>query len=117
MRAAIRTLRDTAGNKKIAVLGDMLELGDYAETAHTQVGEMVGEYGIDYLLAYGKDAAFYVSAAKNSGCENAFLFDDKDALTKKLLEITNDGDAVIFKGSRGMKLEDVINSAYKVWEK
>lgn len=36
----------------------MLELGDYAETAHTQVGEMVGEYGIDYLLAYGKDAAF-----------------------------------------------------------
>lgn len=117
MRAAIRTLRDTAGNKKIAVLGDMLELGDYAETAHTQVGEMVGEYGIDYLLAYGKDAAFYVSAAKNSGCENAFLFDDKDALIKKLIEITNDGDAVIFKGSRGMKLEDVINSAYKVWEK
>lgn len=117
MRAAIKTLHDIAGNKKIAVLGDMLELGDYSKTAHTQVGEMIGENNIDYLLAYGKDAAYYVSAAEKSGCKNALLFDDKQALTKKLLEITNDGDVVIFKGSRGMKLEDVINSAYKVWEK
>lgn len=116
MRAALRTLHDTKGNKKIAVLGDMLELGDYAKTAHSSVGEMVAENKIDYLLAYGNDAKYYVESAKAGGVENAFLFDDKQELSKKLLEITNDNDVVIFKASRGMKLEDIMNIVYKEWE-
>jgi UDP-N-acetylmuramoyl-tripeptide--D-alanyl-D-alanine ligase len=45
------------------------------------------------------------------------LFDNKEELSNKLLEIANDDDVVIFKGSRGMKLEDVINTVYKRWEK
>lgn len=117
MRASLRTLHDIAGNKKIAVLGDMLELGDYAKTAHTMVGEMVAENKIDYLLAYGKDAKYYVESAKNGGVENALLFDDKEKLAEKLMEIASSNDVVLFKGSRGMKLEDVINSVYKGWEK
>lgn len=117
MRAALRTLHDTKGNKKIAVLGDMLELGDYSKKAHSQVGEMVAEYKIDYLLAYGKEAQYYVNSAKAGGVENAFLFDDKEALSQKLLEITDSADVVLFKGSRGMKLEDIINNVYKGWEK
>lgn len=117
MRAALKTLHDIKGNKKIAVLGDMLELGDYAEQAHTEVGKMAAENQVDYLLAYGSDAEYYVSAAKQNGCKNAYLFDDKSALSEKLLEIADDNDAVIFKGSRGMKLEDVINTVYKRWEK
>lgn len=117
MQAAMRTLHDTAGNKKIAVLGDMLELGDYAKTAHTAVGKMVGDNDIDYLLAYGTDAKYYVSSAIENGCENAFLFDNKDALAEKLMEIAQDNDVVLFKGSRGMRLEDVMNIVYKGWEK
>lgn len=117
MRAALKTLHDIKGNKKIAVLGDMLELGDYAKEAHSMVGEMVAENKIDYLLAFGCDAKYYVQTAKEKGCQNAFLFDDKAELSKKLVEIANSGDAVIFKGSRGMKLEDVINTVYKEWEK
>lgn len=117
MRAALTTLRNTEGNKKIAVLGDMLELGDYAETAHSMVGEMVAENNIDYLLAYGENAKYYYSTAKENGCKEAYLFDDKAELSKKLLEIIEVGDAVIFKASRGMKLEDVINTVYKEWEK
>jgi UDP-N-acetylmuramoyl-tripeptide--D-alanyl-D-alanine ligase len=117
MRAALKTLHDTKGNKKIAVLGDMLELGDYSQQAHTLVGEMVAENKIDFLLAYGTDAKYYVNAAKENGCNNAFLFDNKDSLSNKLLEIADDNDVIIFKGSRGMKLEDVINTVYKRWEK
>lgn len=117
MRAALSTLHDTKGNKKIAVLADMLELGDYAENAHRLVGEMAAEYNIDYLLAYGSDAKYYYESAKEKGCKNVFLFQDKTALSEKLIEIANPGDAVIFKGSRGMKLEDVINDVYKEWEK
>lgn len=117
MRAALRTLHDTNGNKKIAVLGDMLELGDYSKTAHSLVGEMVAENKIDYLLAYGNDAKYYVESAKMGNVENAILFDDKKALAAKLLEIASDDDVVIFKGSRGMKLEEIMEIVYKEWEK
>lgn len=116
MRAAMKTLHDTKGNKKIAVLGDMLELGDYSRQAHLSVGEMVAENKIDYLLAYGNDAKYYVEAAENGGVENAFLFDDKESLASRLLEIANDNDVVIFKGSRGMKLEEIMQIVYKEWE-
>lgn len=117
MRAALKTLSNIKGNKKIAVLGDMLELGDYAKTAHTEVGKAVAENKIDFLLAYGNDAKFYVDGAKQSGVENAFLFDDKEKLSEMLLNIATKGDAILFKGSRGMKLEDVINTVYKGWRK
>lgn len=117
MNAALRTLHDKKGNKKIAVLGDMLELGDYAETAHSSVGKMVADNDIDYLLAYGNDAKYYVSSAVDNGCKQAFLFDDKSALADKLLELAESGDVVLFKGSRGMKLEEIMNIVYKRWEK
>lgn len=117
MRAALKTLSDIKGNKKIAVLGDMLELGEYAKTAHMDVGAMVGENKIDYLFAYGNDAKYYVEGAKQSGVQNAFLFDDKEKLSDMLLKTAGVGDAVLFKGSRGMKLEDAINTVYKGWRK
>lgn len=117
MRASLKTLHDTPGGKKIAVLADMLELGDYSRTAHSNVGKMVADNGIDYLLAYGKDAKYYVSEAVSGGCTNARLFDSKEELASRLSDIANPGDVVMFKGSRGMKLEEIINIVYKEWEK
>ena len=117
MRAALKTLHDTKGNKKIAVLADMLELGEYSIKAHSEVGKMVADNKIDYLLAYGNDAKYIVEAAKLNGVDNSFLFDDKNVLTDKLISIVDKKDVVIFKGSRGMKLEDVINKLYKELEK
>jgi UDP-N-acetylmuramoyl-tripeptide--D-alanyl-D-alanine ligase len=109
-------LHDTDGNKKIAVLADMLELGEYSKQAHLSVGEMVAENKIDYLLCFGNDAKYYCQSAKENGVSNAFLFDDKDSLSEKLIDIASKGDSIIFKGSRGMKLEDVINKVCKRWE-
>lgn len=117
MKAALSTLKSINANKKIAVLADMLELGDYSFEAHSSVGALAGEKKIDYLLAYGEHAKAYVSSAKQNGLENAFHFDSKQALCDKLLELAQSGDAVLFKGSRGMKLEEVISLAYKRWEK
>ncbi|MGN0515968.1 UDP-N-acetylmuramoyl-tripeptide--D-alanyl-D-alanine ligase [Eubacterium sp.] len=116
MRASLKALADIKGNKKIAVLADMLELGEYSKEAHSSVGNMVAENKIDVLLAYGKEAKYYVENAIANGIE-AYLFDDKQALADKLLECASSGDVVLFKGSRGMKLEDVINTVYKGWEK
>lgn len=114
MRAALTTLADTEGKRKIAVLADMLELGDYSEQAHKAVGEMVVKNKIDYLFTYGEMAAHIVSRAEEMGMKNAFHFDSKDELCEKLIPIIEKGDTIVFKASRGMKLEDVINKVYEV---
>ncbi|MCM1115719.1 MAG: UDP-N-acetylmuramoyl-tripeptide--D-alanyl-D-alanine ligase [Clostridium sp.] len=114
MKAALKTLANTNGNRKIAVLADMLELGDYSKTAHTQVGKMVYDNSIDYLMTYGDMAKCIVSAAKSKGMENAYHFDTKEALADALIRLVRSGDVVMFKASRGMKLEDVINKLYEV---
>ena len=116
MRASLGTLGNMNANKKIAVLGDMLELGDYSKEAHLSVGKMAGENNIDCVLAFGKNAKYYISAAKENGVKDAVLFDDKTKLSDYLASLAQDGDAVLFKGSRGMKLEDVMNTVYKRWE-
>ena len=117
MNAAIKTLANTKANKKIAVLGDMLELGDYSKKAHYEVGQAVADNKIDFLLAFGNDAKYIVDGAKENGMKSAFYFNNKEELSNKLFELANKGDAVIFKASRGMKLEDVINNVYDRWEK
>lgn len=117
MKAAITTLANTKGNKKIAVLSDMLELGDYSEQAHTDVGRMAADAGLDYLLTVGEMSRFIVNGAKENGLKNVFHFDSKEELTEKLLELLEAGDTVAFKASRGMKLEDVIHSVYDRWGK
>ena len=67
-------------------------------------------------LAFGNDAKYYISAAKENGVKDAVLFDDKTKLSDYLASLAQDSDAVLFKGSRGMKLEDVMNTVYKRWE-
>lgn len=117
MRAALQTLGKLPVHRRYAVLGAMLELGDYAKEAHTQVGKMAAENGIDGVLAYGADAAYIVGAAKQAGLENARLFDTKEALAQSLAQQVQPGDGVLFKGSRGMHLEDVMHTVYERWEK
>ena len=117
MRAALQTLGKLPVHRRYAVLGAMLELGDYAKEAHTQVGKMAAENGIDGVLAYGADAAYIVEAAKQAGLENARLFDAKEALAQSLAQQVQPGDGVLFKGSRGMHLEDVMHTVYERWEK
>lgn len=117
MRAALQTLGELPVNRRYAVLGAMLELGDYAKEAHTQVGKMAAENGIDGVLAYGADAAYIVEAAKQAGLENARLFDTKESLAQSLAQQVQPGDGVLFKGSRGMHLEDVMHTVYERWEK
>ena len=97
------------GKRKIAVIADMLELGDFSEEAHRNCGRFLAEAGVDLLLTYGEKAKFVAEEAKNSGLLRVFEFDDKTELSRHLIDLLKEGDVVAFKGSRGMKLEDVIN--------
>ncbi len=98
--------------RRIAVLGDMLELGEYSRKAHHDCGVKVAESGADMLFAYGPFAAFYVEGAGEG--VKARLYDEKEQLSADLAEVLKPGDVILFKASRGMKLEDVYNKVYEL---
>lgn len=115
-RAGLNSLCKLAKGRKIAVLGDMLELGSYSETAHRAVGEYAAKCGIDALLTYGEQSKFMAAAAYEAGLKNTFVYTDKKRLTEDLRNHVLPGDTVLFKASRGMRLEEVFLELYKYWE-
>ena len=112
-KASMNALMSIDGNRHIAVIGDMLELGSYSETAHRQVGSFAAEKNIDILFTYGKEAEFSADSAKKGGLEKVFSFDNKEKLAKEILSNLEKGDVISFKASRGMRLEEVIKMIYE----
>jgi UDP-N-acetylmuramoyl-tripeptide--D-alanyl-D-alanine ligase len=115
-KAGLNSLCKIAKERKIAVLGDMLELGSYSETAHRNVGEYASECKVDMLFTYGEQSQFMADSAKKSGLLNVYSFTDKNELTKALLSEIRTGDTLLFKASRGMKLEEVFEKIYEQWD-
>jgi MurE/MurF fusion protein len=106
MAAALQTLAERAHSlPKIAVLGDMLELGDHAPSAHKEIGELAKKLGIK-VIALGDHAATVVNAA---GGDSMVVLTHEDAADAALSE-TEHGGWVLLKGSRGMKLEGVLEA-------
>lgn len=101
------------GRRKIAVIADMLELGSYSEKAHSDCGRFLADAGVDMLLTYGTLSKYTAESAKKNGVIRVFDFDDKKELANHLCQILKPGDVVAFKGSRGMKLEEVIETVKK----
>lgn len=111
-KAALTVLGDMKGKRKIAVLGDMLELGSYSRQLHETVGGFVSENKIDILLTFGENSVWINKAAESGGVAVSFHFDSKKDLSDKLFSILESGDAVLFKASRGMKFEEIISDIY-----
>jgi UDP-N-acetylmuramoyl-tripeptide--D-alanyl-D-alanine ligase len=104
--AAVRTLDAVSGaGKKIVVLGDMLELGDVAEEEHRRVGKDIAAMRYDYLLSFGPMMKYLHEESDSSRSTH---FEQKNMLAEYLAELLSPGDTVLVKGSRGMKMEDVI---------
>ncbi len=111
MMAALQVLSDLAGSRrKIAVLGDMFELGSYEAEGHRLVGEKAAALGVDILIAIGERAKLLAEGARESGFEGILLhFDSKDAVIDYLRSEIRSDDVVLFKASRGMHLEEIVN--------
>lgn len=114
-KAGLNSLCKIAKGRRIAVLGDMLELGAYSEPAHRKVGKYAAECEIDMLFTYGKESEYIADSAGKSGLKAVFSFTDKAELTKALEKELKIGDTVLFKASRGMKLEEIFEELYKLW--
>lgn len=109
MDASLKVLNQFEG-RKIAVLGDMLELGDLAQSAHRKVGKTAVELGADKIFTYGKVSYHIMLGAWEAGMEkeNAVNSIDPQGLAELLKEELKPGDTVLFKASRKMKLEEII---------
>ena len=113
VRAALNTLASVNAKRKIAVLGDMLELGSVSEEAHKTSGVLAARKGVDAVFTYGERSLLTAEKARELGVKKVESFSEHKALADALSDYIRQGDAVIFKASRGMKLENVISEVYK----
>ena len=109
MKAAIETLSELTKGRKIAVMGDMLELGSVSEEAHREVGRELAEHGFAAVVTRGQMGAFIADGAEAGGVPQVFRADSHEAAADYLHKILEPGDTILFKGSRGMQMEKIID--------
>ncbi len=109
MKASISNLKNMNGERKIAVLGDMFELGDFSEKLHKEVGTEIYKNKIDKLYLIGNYSKFIGEEAEKEGYkkENIFYFENKDELFNNLKNNLKSGDVILIKASNGMKLFEI----------
>jgi UDP-N-acetylmuramoyl-tripeptide--D-alanyl-D-alanine ligase len=109
MKAALRTLVELdADGKRIAVLGEMRELGEESEAGHRDVGEAAAELGIDQLIAIGNNGAIIARAAEHAGLQKSVAVRSTIEAAELLANVAAPGDLVLIKGSRAAQTERVI---------
>ena len=112
MKAALSVLKALPNARKIALLGDMLELGDASEEGHRHTGEWVADAGVDALIAYGPRSAAMAEAAKARGVAAVHCQTAEEVL-QYVRQFVRPGDAVLVKASHSMGLEQLLQEYYK----
>ena len=106
--AALETLCDLPlQGRRVAVLGDMNELGAHSEAAHAEVGKRAAELGVGQLFAVGKMAPVMAKAARDAGLNRVIEFADVEAAMKAVKQFLKTGDVVLLKASRASRLERI----------
>ena len=108
MRVAIKTASEIYSGRLIAVLGDMLELGDIAEAVHREIGAELVENKFDTLITLGELGKFIAAGARDAGLKNVYTFDTHEDAAKKIIELVHNGDTILFKASHVMHMEKII---------
>lgn len=111
MEAGVNVLgKINTSGKKFAVLGDMLELGEYTAEAHRLVGKAVSDNKIDFLITVGERARTIAAETERQGMDsdNVFTFSDTERASRFLQERIERGDFILVKGSQGMRMEKIV---------
>lgn len=114
MRAGIDVLCAVGGaRRRIAVLADMLELGDQASEYHREIGEYLADKPVDELFVCGTLSQQIIKGAEKNVRMTKTSFETREEINRCLLKRLHDGDAVLLKGSRGMKLNECVDFLIK----
>ncbi len=105
-KAALKFL-STLGGRRIFVFGSMLELGDKSKKLHQDIGYFAHDCGIDLLITYGDEAKYTAYAFMEAGGK-ALIFENHEGIIEYLISNLKNGDNILVKGSRGMRMEKVI---------
>jgi UDP-N-acetylmuramoyl-tripeptide--D-alanyl-D-alanine ligase len=107
--SALETLKKLDATRKMVVLGDMLELGEYCESGHREIGRLVPESS-DLLFAYGNRSKIISKQAEKGGMkkDKIFHFDNVGDLIKLLKSKIKSNDVILIKGSRAMHMERIV---------
>jgi UDP-N-acetylmuramoyl-tripeptide--D-alanyl-D-alanine ligase len=111
MELALETLVEVKGKgRTIAVLGDMLELGNFTKEAHQRIGQKVSQLSIDFLLALGEEAPVVVESAIRYGfpMERTRIVESHSEALSVLKPLIQEGDWILVKGSRRMAMEKIV---------
>ena len=107
MKASLKYLSNRTDLRKIAVLGDMLELGEFSKELHEKVGEEVANNNIDILICRGEFAKDIISKASKNKKTQCILLQNNEEILNKLKEILREGDVILIKASNGMKFYEI----------
>lgn len=114
MKSGLITVNDLKSNRKIAVLGDMLELGEYSKNIHLQVGKIFKDLKYDMLYTLGNESKnIALSASKYIDKNNIICFNTKEELEEKLKSVIKSGDIIYFKASNAMRFSDIVKNLQK----
>ena len=118
MKASLKVLSEFKDNRKIAVLGDMFELGDFAKELHEKVGEEIVKNKIDILIAAGENSKYMAEIArKGIGEEKVYYLEEREKIEVLLQEIVNKGDVILFKASNGMQFYKIAERMVELWQR
>ena len=115
MQASLKYLSGLNSKRKIAVLGDMFELGEFSKELHEKVGKEVVKNKIDVLICCGKNAKYIVENAEKEGMnkQNIYYFESKEQVEELVKKIWQSGDSILFKASNGMKFFNIVENLIK----
>ena len=115
MQASLKYLERLNTKRKIAVLGDMFELGEYSKELHQKVGKEVVKNNIDILICSGENSKYIVKSAKECGMseDKIYYFEDRNKIQEFIEQNWNNGDSILFKASNGMKYFEIVDALLK----
>ena len=107
MKVSLEFLEKHTGTRKIAVLGDMFELGEYSEKLHRDVGKEVAKNNIDILICAGEYSKYIIDEAKKNKNVETYFMNSNEQIVENLSKKLRAGDVVLIKASNGMKFFEI----------
>ena len=108
MAESIRAMGQLQGTRKIAMLGDLLELGEHSKIAHEEIGRILGEEHYDMVFTFGDMMKITASVAKEAGVPYVYVGKSHLDIANAYYDVRQEGDVILVKGSRGLKMERII---------
>ena len=113
IKASLEILRKEKSNRKIAVIGDVLELGSFAEEIHREIGKELLDSDLDFVITIGENTKYTDLYLRENGFIDIRHFDKENDCYCYIEELLKEGDTVLFKGSHGIKLNNIVDYLMK----